>query len=150
MNSIPFTKEKFAEIKKEYEELLIKRKEAVVHLSKARAMGDLSENGYYRSSKSNLIAIDFSLRKLSEFIKHGYVIEFINKGFVSFGCRVTIENNNEMQTYLMVGMYESDPKIGKISNESPLGKNLMGKREGENFNLETPSGKTNYKIIKIE
>lgn len=147
---ILFTKEEYESIKKEYQDLLIQRKEAVFHLAKAREMGDLSENGYYRASKSKLSSIDFNLRKFSDFIKYGSIISFINKGFVEIGCTVTLKNNNGLQKYFIVGKEEADPKLGKISNESPLGKLLLGKRARESIELKTPSGIINYKILKIE
>lgn len=145
-----FTQAKYDQIKKEYQELLIKRKEAVFHLAKAREMGDLSENGYYRASKSKLSSIDHNLRKFSDFIRYGSIISFVNNGFVEIGCKVTIKNIDKLQKYHIVGREEADPKIGKISNESPLGKLLLGKRVGESIELKTPSGKINYEIIKIE
>jgi len=145
-----FTKEKYAQIKEEYKKLLASRKDAVFHLTKAREMGDLSENGYYRSSKSKLSSIDFNLRKLENFIKYGSVIDFVNKGAVEIGCKVTLENDNSLQKYYIVGKEEADPKLGKISNESPLGKLLLGKRSGEKAIMKTPSGGTSYKILKIE
>ncbi len=145
-----FTKEKYDQIKLEHQELLIKRKEAVFHLAKAREMGDLSENGYYKSSKSALNSIDYNLRKLSGFIKYGSIINFVNNGFVGIGCKVTIQSNDKLQKYYIVGKEEADPKMGKISNESPLGKLLLGKRAGESIELKTPSRKTNYLIVKIE
>jgi transcription elongation factor GreA len=145
-----FTGEKYAQIKEEYKKLLVARKDAVFHLTKAREMGDLSENGYYRSSKSKLSAIDFNLRKLENFIKYGSVINFVNQGAVEIGCKVTLENDNGLQKYYIVGKEEADPKLGKISNESPLGKLLLGKRPGENIIMENLSGKMNYKILKIE
>lgn len=145
-----FTKEKYEQIKKDYQKLVIERKETVLHLTKAREMGDLSENGYYRASKMKLSSIDHNLRKLSDFIKYGSVINFVNNGFVEIGCKVTIRNGEELQKYQIVGREEADPKMGKISNESPLGKLLLGKRAGESIELTTPSGKINYKIIKIE
>jgi len=145
-----FTKEKYAQIKEEYKKLLASRKDAVFHLTKAREMGDLSENGYYRSSKSKLSSIDFSLRKLENFIKYGSIIDFINKGTVEIGCKLTLENNNGLQKYYIVGKEEADPKLGKISNESPLGKLLLGKGVGETVIMKTPSGEISYKILKIE
>lgn len=145
-----FTKAKYSQIKEEYQKLLIERKEAVLHLTRAREMGDLSENGYYRSSKSKLSSIDHNLRELSNFIKYGSIINFVNKGFVEIGCKVTIKNNEELQKYYIVGKEETDPKQSKISNESPLGKLLLGKKVGENVKLKTPSGEINYKILKIE
>jgi transcription elongation factor GreA len=147
---ILFTKEKYEQIKKEYQKLLLERKDAVFHLAKAREMGDLSENGYYRSSKTKLSSIDFNLRRLSSFIKYGSVINFTNNGFIEVGCNVTIENADGIQKYQIVGKEEADPKNGKISNVSPLGKLLMGKRMDESFDLITPSGIVSYKILKIE
>lgn len=149
MRTIYFTKEKYENIKREYQKLLEERKDAVFHLTKAREMGDLSENGYYRSSKTRLSSIDFNLRKLSNFIRYGSVINIVNNGRVEMGCRVTIQNNNKLQKYQIVGREEADPEMGKISNESPLGKLLLGKKIGETINLTIPSGATTYKILKI-
>lgn len=149
MNKILFTKEKYNKIKNEYQELLNERKDAVFHLAKARDMGDLSENGYYKASKSRLVSIDHNLRKLSDFIKYGSIINFVNKGIVEIGCMVTVGTNNEFIIYNVVGREEADPKLGKISNESPLGNAILGKKVGESINLITPSGKINYKILKI-
>jgi len=146
-----FTKKKFNQIREEYAKLLDERKETVAHLTKARDMGDLSENGYYRSSKTKLSSIDFNLRKLSGFIKYGSIINFVNNGIVEIGCTVTLNDDKNVQTkYQIVGREEADPKIGKISNESPLGKLLLGKRVGENIELQTPSNKICYKILKLE
>lgn len=150
MNVILFTKGKYDQVKKDYQELLSKRKDAVFHLAKAREMGDLSENGYYRASKMKLSSIDHNLRKLSNFIKYGSIINFVNRGMVEVGCKVTIKNGDKIEKYTIVGKEEANPKLGKISNLSPLGKALLGKRVGESIDLQTPSGKINYEIIKIE
>lgn len=144
-----FTKEKYEQIKKDYQNLLIQRKDAVFHLAKAREMGDLSENGYYRSSKAKLSSIDHNLRKLAGFIKYGSIINFVNKGVVELGCSVTLKNNNKLQEYQIVGREEADPSLNKISNESPLGKLLLGKRIGESANLKIHSAETTYIIFKI-
>jgi transcription elongation factor GreA len=145
-----FTREKYDQIKEDYQRLLAERKGAVLHLTKAREMGDLSENGYYRSSKSKLSSIDHNLRNLSNFIKYGSIINFVNKGYVEIGCKVTIKKDRKLQEYHIIGKEEADPKLGKISNESPLGKLLLRKRVGEIIELQTPLGKINYEIIKIE
>jgi transcription elongation factor GreA len=146
-----FTKEKFAQIKQEYAKLLIERKDTVAHLTKARDMGDLSENGYYRSSKTKLSSIDFNLRKLSNFIKYGSIINFVSNGIIEIGCTVTLGDDNDTRIkYQIVGKEEADPKIGKISNESPLGKLLLGKKAGEGVEMKTSSGKIVYNILKIE
>ncbi len=145
-----FTKEKYEQIKKDYQQLLLNRKDAVFHLAKAREMGDLKENGYYRASKMKLSSIDHNLRKLSEFIKYGSIINFVNKGLVEIGCAVTIKSNNKLEKYRIVGKEEADPKLGKISNESPLGKSLLEKKVGEHVVLDLPSTKVDYQILKIE
>lgn len=150
MNMIFFTKKKYEQIKKDYQQLLIERKDAVFHLAKAREMGDLKENGYYRASKMKLSSIDHNLRKLSEFIKYGSIINFVNKGIVEIGCAVTIKSNNKLEKYNIVGKEETDPKAGKISNESPLGRALLGKKVGEHVVLDLPSEKVDYEILRIE
>ena len=145
-----FTKEKYAQIKQEYKKLLVSRKDAVFHLTRSREMGDLSENGYYRSSKSKLSSIDFNLRRLENFIKYGSVINFVNKGIAEIGCIITLKTDDKLQKYRIVGKEEADPKLGKISNESPLGKLLLGKKAGESIEMRTSSGKIDYKVLKIE
>lgn len=148
--NILFTKEKYAQIKEDYQKLLLERKEAVIHLAKAREMGDLSENGYYRSSKMKLSSIDHNLRKLSNFIRYGSIINFANKGVIEIGCKVTMINNHELFKYQIVGREEANPRLGKISNESPLGKLLLGKTVGENIRLQTSSTAKTYVVVKIE
>jgi transcription elongation factor GreA len=145
-----FTQEKYDQIKKNYRDLKIERENAVFHLAKARDMGDLSENGYYRASKSKLSSIDYNLRKLADFIKYGSIINFVNKGIVEIGCKVRLNSGNGIQEYHIVGKEEADPRLGKISNESPLGKLLLGKRAGESVSLAISSGKISYQILKIE
>lgn len=151
MKPIYFTKNKYDSIKKEYQDLLIQRKDAVIHLAKAREMGDLSENGYYRASKMKLSSIDHNLRKFTDFIRYGSIINFVNDGRIAIGCRVTIKDaNGELQKYCIVGREEADPKMGKISNESPLGKALLGRKEGETIEFQMPAGKTEITILKLE
>ena len=150
MNTIFFTKDKFESLKKQYDNLLIERKDAVFHLARAREMGDLKENGYYRASKSRLSSIDHSIREVSNFIKYGSVINFVNKGIIEIGSHATLLTNGQLVQYFIVGKEEADPGIGKISNESPLGRALIGKKTGETVNLKAPAGEINYKIIKIK
>jgi transcription elongation factor GreA len=150
MKKILFTKEKYKENKNKYRNLLTERKDAVMHLSRARAMGDLSENGYYKSSKSKLISIDHDIRRLSNFIKYGSVINFVNRGVAGIGCTATIKTKNNTKKYKIVGKEEANPREGKISNESPLGIAILHKKVGDSVEFITPSGKISYKIIKID
>ncbi|MDO8658927.1 MAG: transcription elongation factor GreA [Candidatus Levybacteria bacterium] len=146
---IAFTKEGFAALQKEYLDLLNSRRPAVEDLKKAREMGDLSENGYYKSAKSKLSSIDYNLRRLNYLIKSAVVVER-QKEYVDVGSQVILVSNGKKIEYQIVGSYESNPQEGKISNVSPLGKELISKKIGGEATVTTPSGKVSYKIVKIE
>ncbi|RJQ37860.1 transcription elongation factor GreA [Candidatus Microgenomates bacterium] len=144
-----FTKEGFENLKIEYKTILDSRKEAIEAVSRARELGDLSENGFYKSAKAKLSSIHFNLRRLNFLIKNALVAEKPLTGIVGVTSKVTISDGENFKNYTIVGKYESDPFENKISNESPIGKALIGKREGESFKVATPKGEVIYKIIKI-
>mgnify|MGYP001564106875 CR=1 FL=1 len=146
----PFTQEGYEKIKQEYEDLLNSRPEVLDHLKKAREMGDLSENGYYKSYKFKLISLDVRLRKLSYLLKHKEIIQSPDNQTVHLGNTVTISNDNTQTQYTIVGPFESHPAENKISNKSPLGQTLLGKKPGETIQVQTPTQITTYKIIKIQ
>lgn len=146
---IYFTKQGYEELKKKYDELLASRPEAVSELAKARAMGDLSENGYYKSARMKLSDTDRRLRQLKYQIQYGRVKESSHTGIVDIGCSVTLQTGNSVKTYAIVGTYEANPSEGKISAYSPLGKVLMGKREGEKAVLHVGENQTEFFIREI-
>ena len=146
-----FTKKGFEDIKKEKEDLLIKRKHVVSELKRAREMGDLSENGFYKAAKFELGNVDRRLRQLTYFITQGKVMESSSLETIGIDCKIIVEQNGKEQSFHMVGGYESDTSLGKISHLSPLGKSLMGKKVSETIEILTPSGeKISYTIKKIE
>ena len=147
---IPFTKEGYENLKKEYQKLADSRKPAVEDLKKAREMGDLSENGYYKAARAKLSSIDYNLRRLGYLIKDAIVVETKKKDTIDIGSKVTLEIDNKTVEYNIVGGYESNPKIGKISHLSPLGKALISKKTNEEIEITTPSGKIKYKIVKVQ
>lgn len=149
MQIIPFTKEGLENIKKQLNEELSKRPEAVKSLTRGREMGDLSENGLYKAAKQELNDLDRKIRNLRYLIKHGKIFFPTNNDFVQLGHNVEIETLENKKTYRLVGEYEANPKEGRISLKSPIGHNLMGRKVGEEININTPSGKILYKIIKI-
>ncbi len=149
MDSIPFTKVGYENLKKEQQELLVKRKETVVSLRKAREMGDLSENGYYKAAKFELGNIDRRLRRLEEYIRYGKIIEVSTKNTIDIGCIVTLHDGATEKTYAIVGKYESNPLEGKLSYASPLGRTLMNKKAGDKVVVHAPSGNVEYTIVKI-
>ncbi len=149
MALIRFTKEGFEKLKKDYEDLKNERPDAVEHLRKARDMGDLSENGYYKASKAKLSSIDGRLWKMSMDIKHALVIEDSKNSGVDIGKTVTLKNEQREMTYQVVGDLEANPAEGKISLLSPIGKAVAGKQVNDEVKISTPSGEVAYTIIKL-
>ena len=125
------------------------RPQAVDHLKKAREMGDLSENGYYRAARQRLTYIDGRIRKLQNIIKRAKIIQTANTGFVDIGSTVTVEVKDMEITYTIVGGYESNPIEKTISHISPLGKALMGKRAGDAVSVQAPAGVMTYTVVSV-
>lgn len=145
------TKEGLIELKAEYEDLSKnKRPLAVLRLSDARELGDLSENSEYASAKQDLSFIDGRIAELEDILHGAKVITTHIKSYVDVGSRVTIHVNGKKDVFSLVGEWEADPMSKKISNSSPLGKALMGKKVGEEAEVEAPAGKILYKIVSIE
>jgi len=147
--TIVFTKKGYEDKQKEYDALLASRPDAVADLAKARAMGDLSENGYYKSARMKLSQVDRDLRQLKYILRFGKVQESSNNGIVDVGRVVTITTRDTTKTYEIVGTYEANPSEGKLSSSSPLGRILMGKKVGDTAILTIGENKTEYSISSI-
>lgn len=151
VQKIVMTREGLSELKKELDELVnSKRPEAVSRLSVARGQGDLSENSEYAAAKQDLAFIDGRIAELEKVISEAQVVSNHSKSKVDVGSRVTLHVNGKKDTFTIVGEWEADPMQKKISNSSPLGKALLGKKVGEKIEVEAPVGKIAYKIISIE
>ncbi len=146
---IPFTVSGYNKLKEEKDSLIKERPDAVMHLKKAREMGDLSENGYYKSSRQKLNQIDSRLRYLNHMLRYGQIIESKKTDCVDLGSTVVLKSGNAEVTYQIVGGEESNPSQGSISYQSPLGKLLLGKKEGEQIELHAPAGITTFTLLKI-
>lgn len=149
MNKIRFTKEGFEKAKQEYENLLAERPAVIEDLQKARELGDLKENGYYQASRQKLSYIDGRLFRLKMDMKYAVIVESSSANGVSIGNTVTLVDGENERIYTIVGDFEANPSEGKISLLSPLGKAVDGKKIGEDVILETPRGKTIFKIRNI-
>ncbi len=150
MKQIRFTKQGLEKLQRDYEEIKSQRKFAVDDLQKARAMGDLSENGYYKAARQKLSFIDSQIRRFTATLKQAIVIEGQNNSqYVDIGSMVTLISGNKEVVYNIVGDLESEPSKRKISLLSPIGIAIAGKKVGEKVEIVIPSGKITYTIKKI-
>lgn len=147
---IRFTKEGYEKLKKEHEALLSQRPHAVSELKKAREMGDLSENGYYKASRQKLNFIDGQLRRVQHALKYGKVIESSDEDIVQVGRTVTLTDGEIEKVYEIVGDWEADPSAGKISLLSPIGKAIANKKVGDKVTIIIPAGEKIYTISTLK
>lgn len=146
---ISFTKEGLEKLQEEQARLIAERPAAVAELKRAREMGDLSENGAYKAAKFRVNDIDRQIRQLQYTIRHAYVVE-TPEGIAGINTLVTVRDEVGEKQFHIVGEREADPISGKISPYSPVGSQLMGKREGEKVVIQTPKGIITYTIVKIQ
>jgi transcription elongation factor GreA len=140
-------------LKAELEELKGPRREELSQrLRSAIQMGDLSENADYHKAKEDQGFLEGRIQELENILRNTVIIEkAAGQDYVFIGARVTIqEGSEEPETYHLVGPTEADPRKGKISHESPIGKALLDKKVGDFAEAETPGGKLKFKILKIE
>lgn len=147
---VPFTQAGYDNLKIRQAELLAKREIVLVSLQRAREMGDLSENGAYTSARFELGNVDRELKRLEYMIKYGHIVNTTSFDKVGFGNIVTVELGGKEYVYTLVGTQESDPKLGKLSLESPIGMALLGKRIGDVAVVTMPDRVIEYKVKKIE
>ncbi len=127
-----------------------RRKEVIERIQEAVAHGDLSENADYAQAKEEQAFIEGRILEIEEMIKNAEIIEHNgNHNIVSIGSTVTLKINDREVTYTIVGSNEANPAAGKISNESLVGRALLGAKSGQVVFVETPSGKTEYAIVSI-
>ena len=147
------TPEGEAKLQAELEELKgPRRDELAQRLRSAIQMGDLSENADYHKAKEDQGFLEGRIKEIEAILRNSVLIEKTsNTGVVVLGSHVTIQEEGfDPETYHLVGPTEADPRKGKISHESPIGRALMNKKVGEFAETEAPGGKIKFKIIKIE
>ena len=133
---------------------VVKRKEVAQKIKEAREQGDLSENAEYDAAKDEQRDIEARIDEIEKILKTAEVVveEEVDLDKISVGCRVKIldmEYDEELD-YKIVGSTEANSLKGKISNESPVGKALLGARIGEVVTVETQAGDLNYKVLEIQ
>jgi transcription elongation factor GreA len=147
------TAEGLVQIKNELAELSgLRRTELAARLRSAIQMGDLSENADYHKAKEDQAFLEGRIQELDYLIRNAVIIEKnANRETVNIGSHVTIqEEDYPAETYHVVGPKEADPRNGRISHESPIGRALMDHRVGETVKVETPAGQARFKILKLE
>ena len=131
-----------------------KRQEIAQKIKEAREQGDLSENAEYDAAKDEQRDVEARIEELEKLLKNAEVVDEdeVDLDTINIGCRVKIldvEFNEELE-YKIVGSTEANSLKGKISNESPVGKALIGKRVGDNVVVETQMGSISYKVLEIQ
>ena len=144
--SINLTAEGKKELEKELNELIKSRPAIAERIATARAFGDLSENEEYSSARNEQKIAESRILEIQDILKNAKIIRGGKKDSVSLGATVAIDMGGREVEYTLVGPTEANPLEGKISNESPIGKAILGRKAGESFDF---NGKT-VKIIAIK
>ena len=153
-DQIFLTAEGAARLKVELEHLKGEGRDEMAHrLRAAVQMGDLSENADYHKAKEDQSFMEGRIQELEYLLKNATIIENNGSqaGIVDIGSHITIqEGSYPAETYHLVGAKEADPRNGRISNESPIGKALLGHRVGDDVVVETPGGNVLLRILEIK
>ena len=133
---------------------VVKRQEVAQKIKEAREQGDLSENAEYDAAKDEQRDIEARIEELEKILKNAEVVveDEVDLDKISVGCQIKIldlEDNSEL-TYKIVGSTEANSLKGKISNESPLGRSLLGTKIGDVVTVEAPMGELQYKVLEIQ
>lgn len=151
IQKVLLTRDGLAELKKEYDELVSKKRpEMVTRLAAARSQGDLSENSEYTSAKQDLAFVDGRIVELEAILHDAKIVSSHSKSKVDIGCKVTLNIDGKKEIFTVVGEWEANPIQKKISHSSPLGKALLGKKVGDKVEVDAPVGQITYKILEIE
>ncbi|MEK7177431.1 MAG: transcription elongation factor GreA [Patescibacteria group bacterium] len=152
MPKIQITQKGFDDLKIEHQDLIKNKKpKAIDRLGKARSMGDLSENSEYTAAKEELAFVEGRVQEIEGIINNAEVVENNdNSNQVQIGSSVTVETNGKQEVFQIVGEFEADPMIKKLSQNSPIGQALINKRVGDLVEVNIPAGKISYKIIGIK
>ena len=150
------SQERYDELKKELDYSKTTRADEIAELIKeARGFGDLSENSEYDEAKNEQGKLYSRIAELENILLHAVIVDEtdMDSDKVSIGCRVTVtnlDNGKTLPEYTIVGSQEADPMNGAISEDSPFGKALLGKSEGDQVVVDAPAGRIEYKLLKVE
>lgn len=143
------TKEGLANLKKHVERVKQSLPSLAAEAGRTAAYGDRSDNAAYKEAKSALRKANAQILSAEDKLRRAVLIKPNDSGIVQIGSTVTLKSAEGEKTFRIVGSVETNPRSGRISNKSPIGAALLGKKIGEIVIIETPGGKKEYKIIKI-
>ena len=153
MNNKPtyLSREGLAKLREELEEIVtVKRVEVAQRIHDAKEHGDLSENAEYEDAKNEQAFVEGRIQTLEALIKNATLIdENHSTDFVQIGSTVKVKSDDGTDSYTIVGSAEADPAQGRISNESPVGRALLGKKKGDKIVVQVPAGDDTYTIVSI-
>jgi len=147
------TKAGHEKLEKEHVELTTAGRKKIAEMIKtAKEYGDLSENSEYADAKDQQVFIEGRIAELEHILKNAVIIDetHANCTTVNVGCSVNVELEDGEMDFTIVGSAEADPEKGWISNESPIGKALLGKKSGDEVEVTVPAGTMKYRIKKIK
>jgi transcription elongation factor GreA len=149
------TEEGYAKLTEEIEYLsTTKRREVAERIKETREFGDISENSEYDDAKNEQAQLEYRIQTLEQKLRNARVVdtEHVSTETVSIGARVTLKDTKSKATreYSIVGSAEADPRNHRLSNESPVGKALLGKKKGEKVTIPAPRGAIHYQIVDIQ
>ncbi|MFO0955680.1 MAG: transcription elongation factor GreA [Candidatus Saccharibacteria bacterium] len=144
------TSDGLEKLREELDDLVnVQRKKIAAALKEAKEFGDLSENASWDDAKERQAFIEGRIAEIENILKNAVAIEKGKGDIVAVGSTVHVELEEGEQQFSIVGSTEADPELGKISNESPIGKALLGKKPGDEVEVQVPAGTITYKITKI-
>ena len=150
MKQTYLTEEGLKELQAELTELkTVRRREIADAIHSAKEQGDLSENAEYVHAKEEQSRVEQRIADLEATLKNAEVITKVNNDMIGVGHTVTLNCDGQEKQYQIVGSNEADPLNGKISNEAPLGKALLGRKKGDTVTIPAPGGSKKCTVIKI-
>ncbi|OGM00371.1 hypothetical protein A2480_03920 [Candidatus Uhrbacteria bacterium RIFOXYC2_FULL_47_19] len=144
------SKEGLLKLKKELEFLKsTKQKELSERIGRAKEMGDLKENFEYHDARDEMSMVMGRIRRIEDQIARSQIVEKGDSTTIGIGSSVKLSSNSKEKSIIIVGATEAEPSRGIISNESPLGQELIGKKVGDNVTVKVPAGELTYTVIEI-
>ncbi len=130
---------------------MVRRPEVADRIQQAKMDGDISESGEYEDAKNEQAWVEGRIRTLQHMLQNSRIIEGTKSDTIILGSRVHIKDGDGTEYHwTIVGSAEANPRQSRISNESPVGKSLMGKKKGDKLSVETPGGTEQFAILKVE